>query len=116
VGGWTPSAAPFSARAATVAAADSHPHTPEIVPSARPWVVQRLDHGLCPLDAHAWLAAAGLSELRSRAESLTTWKLSLGKGVLPTPDQVEWPQEPFKSKFMVGVDGTPRSKVSRSVQ
>lgn len=43
----------------------------------------------------------GINELRSRAEALTEWKLALGRGVLPAPDAVEWPQEPFKSKFIV---------------
>jgi hypothetical protein len=43
----------------------------------------------------------GLNELRSRAESLTAWKLALAKGVLPDPAAVDWPQEPFKSKFIV---------------
>jgi hypothetical protein len=43
----------------------------------------------------------GLTELRSRAEALTTWKLALGRGVLPEAREVEWPQEPFKSKFIV---------------
>eukprot|EP00879_Flechtneria_rotunda_P013426 GHRR01014017.1.p1 GENE.GHRR01014017.1~~GHRR01014017.1.p1 ORF type:complete len:601 (+),score=219.05 GHRR01014017.1:188-1990(+) len=42
----------------------------------------------------------GIVELRSRAEALTTWKLSLQKGVLPQPEEVEWPMEPFKTKFM----------------
>lgn len=44
----------------------------------------------------------GLTELRSRAESLTTWKLALSKGVLPAAEEVDWPVEPFKSKFIVG--------------
>ena len=43
----------------------------------------------------------GLTELRSRAEALTTWKLALGRGVLPDAAEVEWPQEPFRSKFIV---------------
>lgn len=45
--------------------------------------------------------ATGLTELRSRAEALTTWKLALSKGVLPAAEEVEWPQEPFKTKFIV---------------
>eukprot|EP00882_Tetradesmus_deserticola_P022679 GHRQ01024617.1.p1 GENE.GHRQ01024617.1~~GHRQ01024617.1.p1 ORF type:complete len:257 (+),score=92.33 GHRQ01024617.1:309-1079(+) len=42
----------------------------------------------------------GIAELRQRAEDLTTWKLSLQRGVLPEPEQVNWPVEPFKTKFM----------------
>eukprot|EP00775_Hariotina_reticulata_P007193 gene7193-7407_t len=42
----------------------------------------------------------GIMELRSRAEALTTWKLSLQKGVLPDPADVDWPVEPFKTKFI----------------
>eukprot|EP00882_Tetradesmus_deserticola_P023420 GHRQ01025486.1.p1 GENE.GHRQ01025486.1~~GHRQ01025486.1.p1 ORF type:complete len:224 (+),score=73.80 GHRQ01025486.1:304-975(+) len=41
----------------------------------------------------------GIAELRQRAEDLTTWKLSLQRGVLPEPEQVNWPAEPFKKKF-----------------
>lgn len=44
---------------------------------------------------------SGLTELRARAEALTTWKLALGRGVLPDAAEVEWPQEPFRSKFIV---------------
>lgn len=42
----------------------------------------------------------GLGELRARAEDLTTWKLCLQKGVLPHPEDVQWPVEPFKTKFI----------------
>lgn len=50
-------------------------------------------------------ARSGLSELRSRAQALTTWKLALSKGVLPAAAEVDWPVEPFKSKFIVGRPG-----------
>ncbi|WIA19969.1 hypothetical protein OEZ85_005847 [Tetradesmus obliquus] len=42
----------------------------------------------------------GIAELRQRAEDLTTWKISLQRGVLPEPEQVNWPVEPFKTKFI----------------
>ncbi|GIL90546.1 hypothetical protein Vretifemale_18190 [Volvox reticuliferus] len=41
----------------------------------------------------------GMMDLRTRADDLATWKLALQKGTLPRMDQVEWPQEPFRSKF-----------------
>eukprot|EP00798_Chlamydomonas_sp_ICE-L_P014477 gene14477-20501_t len=41
----------------------------------------------------------GMLDLRSRADSLAEWKLALSKGTLPALDSVEWPQEPFKTKF-----------------
>ncbi len=43
----------------------------------------------------------GLNELRARADSLSTWRMCLQKGVLPQPQEVEWPQEPFCTKFIV---------------
>ncbi|GLI68508.1 hypothetical protein VaNZ11_012952 [Volvox africanus] len=41
----------------------------------------------------------GMMDLRTRADDLATWKLALQKGTLPRMDQIEWPQEPFRSKF-----------------
>ncbi|MEW5311330.1 MAG: hypothetical protein WDW38_003056 [Sanguina aurantia] len=42
----------------------------------------------------------GMAELRSRADALATWKLALQRGTLPRVEDVEWPQDPFKAKFM----------------
>ncbi|GAX75202.1 hypothetical protein CEUSTIGMA_g2646.t1 [Chlamydomonas eustigma] len=41
----------------------------------------------------------GMSELRDRAEALTKWKIALQRGTLPRLEDVQWPQEPFKTKF-----------------
>mmetsp|Transcript_2638 Transcript_2638/g.4491 ORF Transcript_2638/g.4491 Transcript_2638/m.4491 type:complete len:677 (+) Transcript_2638:36-2066(+) len=41
----------------------------------------------------------GMMDLRSRADAMTTWKLALQKSTLPKLESVEWPQEPFKTKF-----------------
>ncbi|GBF88932.1 hypothetical protein Rsub_01431 [Raphidocelis subcapitata] len=55
----------------------------------------------------------GLTELRSRAEALTTWKLALGKGVLPDAQEVEWPQEPFKTKFIEALSSLEMARFTR---
>ncbi|KAI8470513.1 MAG: hypothetical protein J3K34DRAFT_454053 [Monoraphidium minutum] len=55
----------------------------------------------------------GLNELRSRAEALTTWKLALGRGVLPAAEEVDWPQEPFKSKFMDALSNLEMARFTR---
>ncbi|EFJ49849.1 hypothetical protein VOLCADRAFT_120690 [Volvox carteri f. nagariensis] len=41
----------------------------------------------------------GMLDLRSRADNLATWKMALQRGTLPRLEDVEWPQEPFRSKF-----------------
>lgn len=39
-------------------------------------------------------------ELKSRLVALSQWQTSLGKGVLPAAGSVDWPAEPFRSKFL----------------
>ncbi|GFH09895.1 uncharacterized protein HaLaN_05120, partial [Haematococcus lacustris] len=41
----------------------------------------------------------GMADLRSRADSLATWKMALQKGSLPRLSELTWPQDPFKAKF-----------------
>lgn len=39
-------------------------------------------------------------ELKSRLVALSQWNTSLQKGILPKAVDVDWPQEPFRSKFL----------------
>lgn len=39
-------------------------------------------------------------DLKTRLISLAQWNTSLRKGVLPKASEVDWPQEPFRSKFI----------------
>jgi uncharacterized protein with von Willebrand factor type A (vWA) domain len=39
-------------------------------------------------------------DLKSRLVALSQWQASLRRGVLPSPTGVEWPAEPFRSKFI----------------
>ena len=39
-------------------------------------------------------------DLKTRLVSLAQWNTSLRKGVLPKASEVDWPQEPFRSKFI----------------
>ncbi len=42
----------------------------------------------------------GMGDLMERANALHQWELSMRKGILPRPDSLAWPQEPFKSNFL----------------
>ncbi|CAD7700910.1 unnamed protein product [Ostreobium quekettii] len=41
-----------------------------------------------------------MAELMVRANALAHWKHQLKKGVLPKVDGIEWPAEPFRSRFL----------------
>jgi hypothetical protein len=44
---------------------------------------------------------------------LTKWKLALARGVLPSPGDVEWPQEPFRSKFVDALSSLEMARFTR---
>lgn len=41
-----------------------------------------------------------VSDVKTRLASLSQWNSSLRRGVLPTAAGLEWPKEPFRSKFI----------------
>ena len=41
-----------------------------------------------------------MAELKTRLLALSQWQSSLRRGVLPSPSSVDWPAEPFRSKFI----------------
>ncbi|KAL4527328.1 hypothetical protein Ndes2526B_g08972 [Nannochloris sp. 'desiccata'] len=43
---------------------------------------------------------SSITELKTRLVALSQWQSSLRRGVLPTPGSVDWPAEPFRSKFI----------------
>jgi len=43
---------------------------------------------------------SSITELKSRLVALSQWQSSLRRGVLPSPGSVDWPAEPFRSKFI----------------
>jgi uncharacterized protein with von Willebrand factor type A (vWA) domain len=43
---------------------------------------------------------SSIPELKSRLVALSQWQSSLRRGILPTPGSVDWPAEPFRSKFI----------------
>ena len=48
--------------------------------------------------------------LRSRAQALSQWKISMQRGFLPGPDTLDWPVEPFQTSFVNALNnlGMPR--------
>lgn len=51
-----------------------------------------------------------MDDLQDRAQSLSQWKSSMQRGLLPGPDILPWPQEPFQSTFVNALNnlGMPR--------
>lgn len=42
----------------------------------------------------------GMGDLMERANALHQWEVSMRKGILPQPNSLAWPQDPFKSNFL----------------
>ena len=51
-----------------------------------------------------------MDDLRSRAQALSQWKISMQRGFLPGPDTLDWPVEPFQTSFVSALNnlGMPR--------
>lgn len=55
----------------------------------------------------------GVLDLRDRTEALAAWKTALARGVLPRAEDVSWPQEPFRSKFLGALRGLEMARFTR---
>ena len=51
-----------------------------------------------------------MDDLKTRAQALSQWKISMQKGFLPGPDTLDWPVEPFQTSFVNALNnlGMPR--------
>lgn len=51
-----------------------------------------------------------MDDLKSRAQALSEWKISMQRGFLPGPDTLDWPVEPFQTSFVNALNnlGMPR--------
>ena len=51
-----------------------------------------------------------MEDLKSRAQALSQWKMSMQRGILPGPDTLDWPVEPFQTSFVNALNnlGMPR--------
>lgn len=41
-----------------------------------------------------------MDDLKSRAQALSQWKISMQRGFLPGADTLDWPVEPFQTSFV----------------
>lgn len=106
----------------TYAAAD----VPELPANATPAPLQTPTDPAGPLSSH-FARNLGLSrdmvqelaelpgtknmdDLKTRAQALSQWKISMQKGFLPGPDTLDWPVEPFQTSFVNALNnlGMPR--------
>ena len=51
-----------------------------------------------------------MDDLKTRAQALSQWKISMQRGFLPGPDTLDWPVEPFQTSFVNALNnlGMPR--------